>query len=44
MNETTQGIGAGELAEAQAWLSGVEIGEGMHHENLTVFPLYCQGL
>jgi hypothetical protein len=29
--------------EVQKWLAGVEVGEGMHHQNLTVFPLFWQG-
>lgn len=26
--------------QVQGWLAGVEVGDGMHHENLTVFPLF----
>lgn len=29
--------------QIQTWLAGVEIGEGMHHQNLTVFPLFWTG-
>jgi hypothetical protein len=28
--------------EVQKWLAGVEVGEGIHHQNLTVFPLFWQ--
>ena len=28
------------LAAAKAWLADVDVGEAMHHRNLTVFPLF----
>ena len=41
MNEMTMGTSADALTKAKAWLSDVEVGEAMHHKNLTVFPLYA---
>jgi hypothetical protein len=29
--------------QVQEWLSQIEVGEGMHHENLTIFPVFWQG-
>lgn len=29
--------------QVQTWLAGVEVGEGKHHQNLTVFPLFWHG-
>jgi hypothetical protein len=29
--------------QVQEWLAKVEVGEGLHHENLTVFPLFWRG-
>ena len=31
------------VASAREWLEGIELGEGMHHRNLTVFPLLARG-
>ena len=29
--------------QIQTWLAGIEVGDGMHHQNLTVFPLFWTG-
>ena len=39
---TTQGM-AGTLGAAKQWLQAVEVGEGVHTTNLTIFPLFWQG-
>lgn len=30
-------------SQVEEWLGKVEVGEGMHHQNLTLFPLYWRG-
>ena len=30
-------------SQVQEWLGKVEVGEGLHHQNLTLFPLYRPG-
>ncbi len=34
---------AGVLQSARDWLGALEVGEGAHHRNLTVFPLFPKG-
>jgi hypothetical protein len=31
------------VAAARIWLEGVEVGEALHHRNLTLFPLFREG-
>jgi hypothetical protein len=31
------------LAAARAWLEDIEVGEALHHRNLTLFPLFREG-
>ena len=39
---TEKGLG-GSVGAARKWLAAVEVGEGMHCTNLTVFPLFWKG-
>jgi hypothetical protein len=41
MSETEKTSDA--LGSARAWLEGIEVGEALHHRNLTLFPLYREG-
>lgn len=38
MNESTS-----KKQQVQEWLAQVEVGEGIHHQNLTVFPVFWRG-
>jgi hypothetical protein len=41
MSDNNQGIDV--MEQAKGWIAGLEIGEGIHHRNLTLFPVFRPG-